>query len=253
MARDRYFESRCVEVQTLCPDVHHVLLEREDSEPMSWTPGQFMMIHFPDRDGVSINRSYSMSSATEPSAPGRFALCVKRVEGGQGSTLIHSLKPGDAITTSGPYGRFVLAKQLTRDVVLVATGTGVAPFRAMIAQLEELLAAGHRIWLLFGVRYDAELLYHAEWEALAARHPAFHYRPIVSRPEAWTGPKGYVQALLPELQAAVDPADTTAYLCGVPDMIDAMRDALQAMGLGMRAIKTEKYVSPPPPRVKEEA
>ncbi len=252
MARDRYFESRCVEVESLCGDVIHITLERADGEPISWTPGQFVMIHFPDAAGLSLNRSYSMSAASDPATPTRFALCVKRVEGGLGSTRIHSLKPGDPITTSGPYGRFVLAKQLPRDVVLVATGTGVAPFRAMRAQLEALLEAGHRVWLLFGVRYEGDLLYHAEWEALAAAHPGFCYRPVVSRPQAWAGARGYVQVFLDEVKAAVNPEDAIAYLCGVPEMIDGMRDALQGIGFGMRAIKTEKYVSPPPPRAKEE-
>lgn len=250
MARERYFQSQVVEVRELSELVRHVVLEREDGAALPYTAGQFIMIHFPDEHGVEINRSYSMSEPPE-ALPGRFGLCVKRVDGGRGSELIHSLGEGDTIKTSGPYGRFVLKNAPPRDIVLVATGTGVAPYRAMIPELRARIEAGHRIWLLFGVRTVDELLYHDEWRDLATQHPdGFLYRPVVSRPRpeaSWSGPVGYVSAFLDELDAAIDPDDAIAYLCGVPAMIDDMRAALLERGFTRRTVKTEKYASPPPP------
>lgn len=246
MGRNRYFTSRVLENRALCDAVCHVTLERDDGQPVTYKPGQFVMIHFPNPDGVEVNRSYSLSSL--PDEP--FALCVKRVEGGLGSTLVHGLKPGDTLKTSGPYGRFTLGAKPPRDIVLVATGTGVAPYRAMIPQLEALLADSHRVWLLFGARYVRELLYDDTWRALAERHAEFTYLPIVSRPEpdeGWTGPVGYVSAFMDEVNAAINPEDAIAYLCGVPAMIDDMRERFMERGLSRRAVKTEKYVSPPPP------
>ena len=249
MSRDRYFESECIEIDALCSNVRHITFRRCDGEELTWTPGQFVMIHFEDPEGIEINRSYSMAAASEADAT--FDLCVKLVEGGQGSGLIHRLSVGDKITTSGPYGRFVLKAEVPSDLVLVATGTGVAPFRAMIPRLEQELEAGKRVWLLFGVRFADEQLYHQEWMALAARFDNFLYRPCVSRPaegDRWGGVTGYVSGFVDEVAEAVEVEDAIAYLCGVPAMIDDMRKILTEVGFGMRAIKTEKYVSPPPPR-----
>jgi len=249
MARDRYFESECIEIEPLCSNVRHIVFRRVDGEPLGYVPGQFVMIHFEDAAGVQLNRSYSMAAAAPED--GTFALCVKRVEGGLGSGLIHGLSVGDRITTSGPYGRFVLKQELPKDVVLVATGTGAAPFHAMVGQLEEAMATGTRVWLLLGVRFADEVLYDGEWRALAARQPAFRYLPTVSRTrpnDGWDGAWGYVRELLPEVLAAIDVNDTLTWLCGVPAMIDEVRTALAEAGVPARAIKTEKYVSPPPPK-----
>ncbi|MEO1273760.1 MAG: hypothetical protein AAFX99_37265, partial [Myxococcota bacterium] len=163
----------------------------------------------------------------------------------------HRLEVGDVLKTSGPYGRFVLKKALPRDIILVATGTGVAPYRAMVPELRERMDEGHRVWLLLGARYVDELLYDDVWQGLSAQWPEhFRYRPVVSRPRAasgWSGKVGYVSLFLEELDEAIDVEDAIAYLCGVPDMIDDMREQLLDRGMTRRTVKTEKYTSPPPP------
>ncbi len=247
MAR-KYFQGRVVSHDALCENVRHIVFEREDREPVEFKPGQFMMIHFVGREGVEINRSYSMADA-HTSSP-EFALCVKRVDpDGQGSQLIHGLKVGDSLKMSGPFGRFCLRDESPKDLVLVATGTGIAPFHCMLSELEAILSGGERrIWLLFGVRYDEELLYHDTWNALAARYDNFRYRPVVSRPREdgdYKGAVGYVSTFEPELRETIDPDDSVAYLCGVPEMVDDMRVRFKELGLGLRATRTEKYVSPP--------
>ena len=247
--RERFFQCRLTEVQELCGLVKHLKFEREDGAAFQFSAGQFVMVHFPNGEGVEINRSYSMSAPLTTATPGRFALCVKRVEGGQGSELLHALCLGESLKCSGPYGRFVLPATPPKEIILVATGTGVAPYRAMLPSLEVLMREGHRVWLLFGVRYSEELLYDTTWRELAERWPArFMYRPVVSRPLAsWEGEAGYVSAMLPELLSKVDVSDAIAYLCGVPAMIDNMKEALLSSGFTRRTIKTEKYTSPPPP------
>jgi ferredoxin-NADP reductase len=247
MSRD-YFHSRLERSQDLCGNVKHLIFRREDGQPMPYQAGQFVMIHFPNRDGIEINRSYSISAPPDEHPDG-YALCVKKVEGGQGSTLLHALQPGDLIQTTGAHGRFTLRDESPRDLVLVATGTGVAPFRAMIPDLRRVLP-DRRVWLLMGVRHTDELLYHSEWLALAQQFDNFRYLPTVSRPapeDHWQGHTGYVSQFLQNLKAEVDPQDMVAYLCGVPEMVDDMRDAFQGMGLKIRAIRSEKFVSPPDP------
>lgn len=253
MAR-KYFQGRVVSFDPLCENVRHIVFERDDQECVEFKPGQFMMIHFMGREGVEINRSYSMSEA-HTSSP-QFALCVKRVDpDGQGSQLIHSLKVGDELKMSGPFGRFCLRDEEPKDLVLVATGTGIAPFHCMMAELEAILEnSDRRIWVLFGVRYEDELLYHDEWVALDERYDNFKYRPVVSRPRPesdYQGAVGYVSAFETELKEVIDPDDSVAYLCGVPQMVDDMRTRFKDMGLGLRSVRTEKYVSPPPKKPKK--
>jgi ferredoxin-NADP reductase len=247
MAR-KYFQARAVSHRALCENVRHIDFERIDQEAVEFKPGQFMMIHFVGREGVEINRSYSMVEA-HSSTP-RFALCVKRVDpDGQGSHLIHSMSVGDEIKMSGAHGRFCLREEEPRDLVLVATGTGIAPYHCMLQELETILQTPQRrVWLLFGVRFDEELLYHDIWLDLASRRPNFHYRPVVSQPPRTADfdlPVGYVSRYMDEVLKAIDPNDAVAYLCGVPPMVDDMRTRFKEAGLGLRAVRTEKYVSPP--------
>lgn len=251
MARERYFDSECIASEALCSSVRHLRFRRVDGERMEHEPGQFVMIHFPDAEGVLLQRSYTLAEASR--ADGTFLLCVKRVEGGPGSELLHRLAVGDQVVTSGPYGRFVLKQELPRDLVLVATGTGVVPFRAMAGQVEEALARGTRVWLFLGARYADEVLYDVEWRELASRHPHFHYSPTISRPQeddGWTDSTGYVTPLVEAALESLDPNDAVAYLCGLPTMIDTVRGVLTAAGFPLRAVKTEKFVSPPAPKRK---
>ena len=244
-----YFQSTLKASQDLCSNVRHLSFDTDKPGNFDHGPGQFIMIHFPNEDGIEINRSYSIS--TPPGEEEGFSLCVKRVERGRGSTLLHRLEPGEQIKTSGPFGRFALRDEDPENVILVATGTGIAPFRSM----RDMLAEGLRkrnYWLLMGVRHTEELLYHDEWLALAEAHANFNYRPVVSRPdESWDGPVGYVDTFLPEFEELIQPGKITAYLCGVPQMIDSMRKIFMDRGLGRREIRTEKFASPPPPRRKK--
>jgi ferredoxin-NADP reductase len=250
MARE-YFQSRVLEVRPLCGNVKHVVFERADGKPTPYAPGQFMQVHFQGQEGVEIYRSYSIAAPPRETHD-QFALCVKLVEGGQGSTLIHSLKEGDEVKTSGAHGRFTLRGEKPEDLILVATGTGIAPFRSMYEQLRAMLDE-RRVWVLMGVRHTDELLYHDDFLALA-EHPNMRYRTTVSRPDAsWTGAKGYVGQFMDEIRGTTNPATSLVYLCGVPQMVDEIRTSFQSLGLPIRAIRSEKFVSPPKPGTKAAA
>jgi NAD(P)H-flavin reductase len=133
-----------------------------------------------------------------------------------------------------------------RRYLLIGTGTGVTPYRAMLPQLETLMAErGIEVVLLFGARTPAELLYGDEFRAFADRHPGFRFVPCFSR-ELPENPHadvrhGYVQQFLDEF--APDPANDIAYLCGNPNMVDACFEALKTHGLPVPQIRREKYVS----------
>ncbi len=233
----------------IAPSVGHYVFVRDDGLPLDFVPGQFIQVHFTHADGTPAKRSYSLATIHDHAlGPGEAVeIAVSFVTGGAATALFEGLQPGDAIQASGPYGRFCLAPgDRNARYLLVATGTGVTPYRAMLPLLAAQMAErGIEVALLFGARAPAELLYGEDFEAFARTHPGFRFMPCFSRElPAQPGPdvrKGYVQQHLAEL--APDPARDIAYLCGNPDMVDACFEALKAYGLPISQIRREKYVS----------
>ena len=239
-----HFQLRLVDSRMLAPSVRHLVFERADGQPLAFVPGQFLQVHFHYDDGSATKRSYSVASVGEGGAVGtptqvrRIEIAVSYVEGGAATRLLGTLEHGGSIEASGPYGRFCLQ---TGDAhpryLLLATGTGVTPYRAMLPQLEKLLARGDReVVLLYGARGEDELLYGEEFETFASEHPGFVFHPVFSRrPRATARPhdrQGHVQDVLAELapQAGRD----IAYLCGNPNALSASNAASTMFGLPHR-------------------
>lgn len=248
-----HFPLRLARSHMIAPSVRHLAFVRGDGEPLRFIPGQFIQVHFP-HDGRPVKRSYSVATHHgDPANPeGLVEIAVSYVEGGAATALLSNLREGEEIAASGPYGRFCLHDSDTnRRYLLVATGTGVTPYRAMLPLIEQQIGErGIEVVLLFGARTPAEVLYAGEFRAFAARVPGFRFMPCLSR-EASANPhaderRGYVQAALAEL--APDPARDIAYLCGNPNMVDACFEALKGHGLPIAHIRREKYVSPPDPK-----
>ncbi|TAN08500.1 MAG: ferredoxin--NADP reductase [Rhodanobacteraceae bacterium] len=242
-----HFQLKLAGSRMLAPNVRHLAFERADGAPFKFTPGQFIQIHFTYADGKPTKRSYSVGTPVNGDGVAQLQLVVSYVEGGAATRLLGGLETGGAIDASGPYGRFCLQPDDTNQrYLLVATGTGIAPYRAMLPTIEKRIAArGCRVVLLYGARNEQELLYSDEFEAFAAKHPEFVFHPCLSR-AARAAPqpndrRGHVQDVLPELD--IDPASDIAYLCGNPDMIDATFTLLKDLGMPVKQIRREKYVS----------
>jgi ferredoxin-NADP reductase len=242
------FILRLADSRMLAPTVRHLVFERADGQPLAFIPGQFLQIHFHYDDGTATKRSYSVASVGDGSSPvGRIEIAVSYVDGGAATRLLSGLEVGDTIDASGPYGRFCLqdADQHPR-YLLLATGTGVTPYRAMLPQFEKLLAQGQReVVLLYGARNETELLYGEEFEAFAKANPGFTFHGCLSRqPRAVPRPddrQGHVQSVLAELAPSAQ--RDIAYLCGNPNMVDAAFNALKEFGLPIPQIRREKYIS----------
>jgi ferredoxin-NADP reductase len=243
-----HFTLRLVESFMLAPSVRHLVFERVDGQPLSFQPGQFLQVHFHYDDGTPTKRSYSVATVGDGSAPvSRIEIAVSYVEGGAATKVLGNLQLGETVEASGPYGRFCLQSGDTRPrYLLLATGTGVTPYRAMLPQIRQLLAGGDReVVLLYGARSEAELLFGEEFEAFARDNPGFTFHGCLSRqPRAVPRPhdrQGHVQTVLAELAPHAD--RDIAYLCGNPNMVDAAFTALKDYGLPVAQIRREKYVS----------
>lgn len=233
----------------LAPSVGHYVFVRDDGQPLDFIPGQFIQVHFSYADGTATRRSYSLATMHDHAmgAGETVEIAVSFVPGGSATALFEGLDLGGHIDASGPFGRFCLMPgDQNRRYLLIATGTGVTPYRAMLPQLEKLIAErGVEVVLLFGARTPQELLYGEDFRAFAESHPQFRFVPCFSRvlpedPHADVR-HGYVQQHLAEF--APDAGTDIAYLCGNPDMVDACFDALKQAGLPISQIRREKYVS----------
>jgi ferredoxin-NADP reductase len=244
-----HFPLRLADSRMLAPSVRHMAFERADGAPFAFVPGQFVQIHFQYADGKPTKRSYSVATigAGDTTPVMRIEMAVSYVDGGAATALLGNLAHGESVDGSGPYGRFCLMEpDANRRYLLVATGTGVTPYRAMLPQLKVLMAARDvDVALVYGARHPDELLYGEEFEAFARENPRFRYYACLSRtPRSAPRPhdrSGHVQATLAELKP--DPAHDIAYLCGNPNMVDEAFAQLKEAGLPIPHIRREKYVS----------
>lgn len=221
--------ARLLESRELAPGTRHFVFEAEGGE-LSWQPGQFVSLVKKIGDD-EVTRAYSIASAP---AGNRFALCANLVPDGRFSPFLFAMEPGDTLHLKGILGTFVL-RQPPADSILVATGTGIAPFRAMLAEEH-----ASQFTLIFGVRHQSSLLYDDEWRQLAATRPNFDYRPTLTRPDSdWAGRTGRVHEHV--LEALGDRRDMDIYICGLREMVDELRTRLKVLGIDRKRVIYERY------------
>ncbi len=267
MARELYTarlaRKDCISEVAQCYHFEWVL---DQLESFAYAPGQFVSAVAEDQNGKMQTRAYSIASAANGN---RFELCVNRVEEGFFSNHLADLPDlpvGATIQIHGPHGHFVLQEPIT-DSILVATGTGIAPMRAYTQWLFPAdgpdRSNGKQIWLVYGTRYETDIYYREEFEALAASKPNFHYLPTLSRAEdSWGGLRGHVQGHVAKIveeraarlglslpMPAVDPTiptkdlsfDIYAYICGLNFMVSGVRELLAGYRWHKKQIVFERY------------
>jgi len=227
-------QARLIESFEIAPEVRHFVFETPDVARLDFLPGQFVSFTQSIQD-KRITRAYSIASA--PSDGNRFELCLNLVHEGKFSPHLFHMKPGDTVEMRPPLGQFVI-RHPDRDTVLIATGTGIAPFRSILRA--HLTHTSPAFTLLFGVRHEHSLMYRGEFEDMARRFENFRFLPTLTRPgPQWTGRTGRVQAHLSE--AIGGRRDVDVFLCGLKAMVDETRNILKDMGFDRKQILFEKY------------
>jgi CDP-4-dehydro-6-deoxyglucose reductase len=213
-------------------------IELPEVERFDFKPGQFVTLDLPIHEQRNRRwRSYSIASA--PDGGNIIELLIVLLEGGSGTTyLFNEIKEGSTLTLRGPHGVFVLPQDLTDDLFLICTGTGVAPFRSMAAWLAANPHPHAAVHLIFGCRNQSELLYRDELAGYASIIPGFQYHPTLSR-EEWEGRRGYVHPIYEELCAGNQPAQFM--LCGWKAMVDEAKARILAMGYDKKRVHLELY------------
>jgi CDP-4-dehydro-6-deoxyglucose reductase len=215
--------ARVQSVQPLCGDVTHLRLELPVDDDFRFRPGQYMNVHLPDGG----HRSFSMASCPSGAV---VDFHIRRIPGGRFTDGdLTQLQVGDALEVELPLGSFCLHPQDYRPIVMLATGTGLAPLKAMLDSLkgDEDCPPIHLYW---GARTEADLYLDAEIRTWGEGLYEFHYVPVLSRAGAdWPGRRGHVQQAVIE-DLADQLGDCAFYLCGSPAMIADAKSTLVENG-----------------------
>lgn len=230
------FKAHVSRVKDLTHDVRELELSLLAPDVIDFKAGQWISLNvWHPRLKQHVPRQYSIASP--PSQCQQINLLFNRVPDGPGSTYLFSLHEGDSVTFQGPNGSFSLQEKSGRDLVFVATGTGIAPFRSMLSTFLEQSEAG-TLTLYWGLRSQRDLYYQNELEALARRYPNFSFITTLSRPEhGWIGSTGRVTTLVENNIASV--SNVTFFLCGNGAMIRDTTAIVRKKGLC--PIRTEQY------------
>lgn len=233
-----WYETKVSKIEPLAPQVRRFWLENPG---IDFRAGQFITLDLPIGDKrLQRWRSYSLASA--PSDAGDLELCIVRSAEGLGTQyLFEQIREGDTLRWKGPDGAFVLPEKGEKDLVLICTGTGVAPFRSMIREIRQRGLPHRRIHLIFGARTEADILYRDEFEALVQSWPEFRYDIALSRQPDWKGFQGYVHQIYREAYAELRP-DVSFMICGWSRMIDdAVAHLVADMGYDRTQVHYELY------------
>jgi len=197
----------------------------------AFLPGQYVNIGVP---GSEQTRSYSFSSR-----PGEqhASFLIKQVQGGLMSSWLSRAQAGERVSMTGPLGSFYL-RAVTRPLLFLAGGTGLAPFLSMLHVLAQRNEA-HPITLIYGVTRDQDLVMLEALEAFAARLPNFSVVTCVADPQTGHPQQGYVTQHM--AANVLNDGDVDVYLCGPPPMVDAVRQYFKDQGVAPASFHYEKF------------
>ena len=214
--------------------------EGDSGTHFDFVAGQFIQFLIETEAKVK-KRSYSIAgSPVEFREQGKLSVALSYVENGLASSLFSKAESGLKMEISGPYGVLTLPEDFSGQLVLVGTGTGIAPYRSMLPELNQLADKGIPIKVVMGVRHRHDLIYRDDFETVDKLdyRVCFSREPIINKEQ--NEHSGYVQDQFTDLD--LNPETDLVYLCGNPGMIESAATALKEMGFPPRQVKREKYV-----------
>lgn len=234
--------ARVVKLERLAADVMQLQLALPEGQTLDYAAGQYVDVLL----AKGVRRSYSLASP--PTQDGLLELHVRYHPGGVFSEQVFQrLKPRDVLRLEGPFGQAVVNVQAQAGVdtplLLLATGTGMAPIQALIASAQA--APQPRPMVLYwGGRQLLDLYLHAQCQAWQTQYPWFRYVPVLSQPASdWQGRVGYVQDAVLQDGHALPLCE--AYACGAPAMVQSARTLLQQHGLPGHAFYADAFTVAP--------
>lgn len=219
-------------ISALSPEILKVELRLPPKADFRFIPGQFV-----DIIRGSHKRSYSIANVQN--AENRLDFLIRNYQGGLFSHYwFNEAKENDLLRVEGPLGTFFYRENSCKNIVFLATGTGIAPIKSILQQFQDdsRLVDGKKIWLFWGGRKKEDLFIDFSFNTFD-----FVFIPVLSREEKWNGEKGHIQDIA--LKQNIDWTDAQVYACGSPDMIETSRKILTQNGLADKMFFADPFVS----------
>jgi len=236
------YRVRVESIRDLTPEIKSIGLSiLSPQEGITFKAGQYVQFEVPRYKQTSgpEYRAYSVSSDAEEHLS--LELVITKVAQGAVTTYVHDyLKEREELQLTGPYGKFYL-RDSDRDILFIATGSGMAPIKSMLHQVEH-QQLRKNIQFFFGARTRKDLYYQEELEAWVKTLPKFNYVPTLSRPteeDQWQGEKGRVTHLIEKY--VPEGASIDVYICGSPAMVDSCVEILQKKRIPEDRIFFDKF------------
>lgn len=217
----------------LTDDVMEVVVRTPPSTKLEYLSGQY--VDMIAKNG--LRRSYSIANARR--GDGKITLQIRKVADGQMSHYwFNEAKPNDLLRMEGPLGTFCLREVNAKNLVLLATGTGIAPIKAILEQLmvsPEKNTYSH-IYLYWGGRIEEDIYWKPEFPGLSLT-----FTPVLSRSPNWPGRTGYIQQAV--IADGIELCNSVVYACGSESMIKSARQELAAVGLSASKFYSDAFVN----------
>ncbi len=262
--------------------IKELVLELPENEALLFKAGGYIQIDIPEYCGLSFSdfvigeeyrkdwdtfRMWQLTSSNEEATFRAYSMANHPAEGnivilnvriatpppdlwesappGIGSSYIYSLKPGDKVRVSGPYGEFFI-KDTDREMVYIGGGAGMAPMRSHLFHLFKTLKTGRKVSFWYGARSRKEMFYDEEYRAIADEFPNFSYNVSLSSPlpeDKWNGYTGYIHQVLYDnyLKDHEEPEEIEYYMCGPPAMVAAAEKMLYDLGVEEEMIAYDEF------------
>ncbi len=217
-------------------DTHTLELSLSDGTLPTYVPGQFLTIYFPT-SGTPEGKAYSLSSSPREEY---IRISIKRI--GEFSNHLVSLKPGDMITASLPYGYFYSESE-TRSLVLLAGGIGIAPFRSMIVDAVK-NNSKRKIILLYSTKYAKDIVFKNELQTITSTFKNIQVKYFITRES--TIPKNMISGRIDTqkiLDAVPHLSDSEFLICGSISFTRDMWKNLRQLGVSEESLYTEAFFS----------
>ncbi len=233
----KLLKSRLAKIVDITPTVRELFFELIEPPQINFKAGQFVMLQIPQPDGKLAPRAYSVASADN--VKNTFRLVIKFYQHGVASHWVQTLKGGELIDYTGPFGKFLFKEPPAEQVIHVCTSTGLAPLYGMLASQ----GINHKnvdYKIFMGVWNEKEIFYEKELEELKKVLPKLEVNFVLDKPtdSNWKGPTGFVTEHIAKLNLD---RPTEFYICGNPAMIKGVKEMLLAKNFPTNKIYTESY------------
>lgn len=237
----KWYDSKVIDIQEASPTTKRFWVKVEEVDELDFEAGQFVTMDLPINE-KRLKRWRSYSIANGPDGSNVLEFCIVKLEGGAASEYLwDEVKIGSPIRFKGPSGTFVLPKKLDFDMVMVCTGTGVAPFRSMLQEIQRNDLKHKKLHLIFGTRLSEGIIYQEEFIEMTKTIPNFTFSVALSREESKQHHNGYVHDIYLE-DYKTPREDVHFYLCGWTGMIDdAVANLILKLGYDKSQVHYELY------------